>query len=403
MIRVEAENQKAGGESPWVERRERGSEISYTRFERSFEYENHAENALCAICNSDAFCDVIPPAMALNGNSSKMTVVARQVSEMFPTVFQMPVPSDGSLYIGAQIPSYRLGDEGNVELGDYESYLLFLNSEIIGIVDVVCNGNTVSQVTLGTKYANELQQNLLCRPNDPFAIIYLESGVYIKYLSSESAICIKTHSEGVTCEAISPISSATIQYCAAGDEVEVLVPPTITARAVYSKSIPITRVTNASTTCCQAGLCWAASIAMMSNYYTGTNLSALSLHNAYGCLGNDYHTDEMNLIRSLNMTPSGPYYTSTGPYPFSYSVLCNYIEANTLLLLDFQDYDDGVAHNVVAYGYYANTSTSRSYFLYMDPNNGGLMSSFPTTAGATVYVSLDGHNYQVHCYIAVTT
>lgn len=104
------------------------------------------------------------------------------------------------------------------------------------------------------------------------------------------------------------------------------------------------------------------------------------------------------------MTPGGPYYTSTGPYPFSYSVLYGHIEANTLLLLDFQTYvEGGPAHNVVAYGYYANTSTEKTYFCYMDPNYGGLMCSFPSVAGATIYVPLDGHNYQVHCYITAST
>ena len=64
------------------------------------------------------------PAMAVNVSSSKMIDIARQVSEMFPVIYQTPVPNDSSLYIGAQIPTYRVSSGGNLVASDYESYSL---------------------------------------------------------------------------------------------------------------------------------------------------------------------------------------------------------------------------------------------------------------------------------------
>jgi len=98
------------------------------------------------------------------------------------------------------------------------------------------------------------------------------------------------------------------------------------------------------------------------------------------------------------MYSGGPYY-STGNYPFCFSTLADCIDADMLLLLDYQDYDEAVAHNVVAYGYYATSSVSTTYFYYMDPNTGRKLSSFPASPRDTVCVSLGGYNYEVHCYI----
>lgn len=341
------------------------------------------------------------PAMALGDNSTEVAAIAQQVSEMFPTIYQAPVPDDGSIYIGSEIPTYRISENGVVEVSDYTSYPLISNGLIIGIIDVVYGDGTVSQVILGKKYAAELQNALLTYSTQPFAIIHSGEGVYLKYFSSQNTICIMSHGDSEDAADLTIVNGELLQYYA--NDIEPIAPiyPVLTTRATYSKYLPVTNVSNTSVNCC-GGLCWAASIAMMSNYFKGTSYNAVAIHTLFGCFGDDYHADEVSRLSALGMTTSGPCFSSSSPYPFSYTVLKNCIDVNVLLLLDFQDYDAAVAHNVVAYGYYANTTTQKYYFCYMDPNYGGLMCSFPDTAGSAVYVALDGYNYHVHCYITAT-
>lgn len=332
-------------------------------------------------------------------------IVASKVQEMLPSIYSEPITKNDRVSIGNQIPTYYVDNNNVITVSEYASYPVFVNGILVSIADVTKNADgKISQVSLGTDYAVALQKFLSVNGNEPFAIFFAYDGVYLKFEESEYISCIKPYSDiplnSATLSIFNNTNTTNVKYSALssvgsiqiGANTQKISPAS--ANTVLFDYLNVTNVKNASTSCCPGGICWAACIAMMANYYRGTSYSALQVHNICGCLTSNYHNEEKSYIRKMGMRAGGPYY-STGSLAFSFSTLYDCIEGNTLLLLDLQA--TGVAHNVVAYGYYANGNSL--YFYIMDPNTGVKLLSFPSSSGSPVRISLSGHNYQVHCYI----
>ena len=340
-------------------------------------------------------------AQGLEGISEN--VIVEKVKDMLPLIYTQGISEDDDVKIGSPISTYHLDEDGGITNSDYTSYPVFINGDIKAIADVVKDDDgNVLQVSLGIDFAEELQKEVSENPETAYAVFYAEDGIYLKFQADtdNKLICLKSFMDDNGIVDVDVEGGMEIKYVESSPinsiEFDAQVP--MATSTILFNTLNVSNVSNTSTTCCPAGICWAASIAIMANCHLGTSYTALQIHDRFSCLTSNYHNEEKSYIRSLGMYVGGPYY-STGSYPFCFSTLYDCIEADMLLLLDLQDYGNNVAHNVVAYGYYGNSDFSSLYFYYMDPNTGGRISSFPSTSSETVYISLSGYNYQVHCYI----
>lgn len=339
-------------------------------------------------------------------DASDLVIVSQYVYDMIPMYYEQSVYKDASISIGQRLSVFRLSEEGELTTSDYESYPLLINAQIAGIIDVYRNDNNeISQVSLGINYATELQELLDNNDDFSFAILYTQNGIFAKLSNTSQWSCLISYTEDNDYTINIEIkdltySSVTIQNEDANSILKSVIVPTQT-RDVFYNALNVTNVSNASPSCCSSGICWAASIAIMANYHLGTSYTALQIHNIYGCLSSSYHSEEKSIIQQLGMYAGGPYYYY-GSYPFNFSNLADCIDAYILLLLDLQDYNASVGHNVVSYGYFGTSNSTATYFYFMDPNTGSHLSSFPASSSDPVYISLGGYNYLVHCYITAS-
>ena len=365
-------------------------------------FERECDQILWKVVIAILVCTPVMEVMARGSSASFENTVVQKIKDMLPLIYTQEISVHDEVALGTPISTYYLDETGSVTVSDYISYPVYVNNRIKAIADVIIDENgSVTQVSLGVNFAEELQQQLSANPEAAYSVLYSEKAIYLKFLDDEDNdfICLKSFvgdeyllnlevkEEVIDFMKPSPLSSI------AFDDAQL----PITTRSILFNTLNVSNVNNTSTSCC-GGLCWAASIAIMANYHLGTSYTALQIHDRFDCLTSNYHSEEKSYIRDLGMSAGGPYY-STGLNAFSFSTLYDCIEDDMLLLLDLQDYGDGVAHNVVAYGYYANPNASSLYFYYMDPNTGGRISSFPSESSETVYIPLSGHTYMVHCYI----
>ena len=327
-------------------------------------------------------------------NTANRQKVITQVTEMVPAIYE--IDSTDEIYIGTKMSVYNVVDDALVQQ-ENDVYPLYIGNIIVGIVNVVYRNSSVYQVSINQAYAEALDDFLKEHFGIPYAIIHIGSDVYIKLESDNNMYCLVRSSKSLLGNEVSGLNN--LNYILPIKDICVPCNISYRSNSVLFKTLPIDYVCNDSTSCCPTGICWAASIAMITNYHMGQTYTALDIHDRCGCITSNYHNEEKQYLRQLGMYAGGPYY-STGIYRFSLSSLYDCIEDDMLLILDLQEY--GVAaHNVVAYGYYAS-ATGAAYFYYMDPNTGGNIASFPDSSDDVVYVPLSGHNYQVHCYITAS-
>ncbi len=342
----------------------------------------------------------IVPAMASedNNGSSKnadLHIISNYVGDMYPKMFESFVPVENSkmpVFLGNKLSAYRVEDNGDIFTCDYEVYPVILNDSVVGIANVIRNNTDVYQVSCGIDFAPELQKLLSCNQKEAFALLFASDGVYI-VLSSGTIACIRQNYISGAMHSIDQYKNIEFEYASITKAVEITYTSVANTRAVHYNSLsPITNVPNASTECCPGGICGHAYIATMTNYFQGTSRTAISVHDTQGCLTSNYHDEVISFLVDYGLSADGPNYT------FNYSNLKTNVDNVMFSLLDLQA--TGVAHYVIAHGYYWDDSITTRYFYYTDPNHGGLMSSFPESG--TVFIGLDGHNYSVHCYTTVS-
>lgn len=318
---------------------------------------------------------------------SELSAIIEYVSVLFPRICDLTV-FDEPLYLGNKLSAYRIGNEGNPVPVDYDMYPVLSGDKVIGFANVI-NASDDIQVTCSTGLAKELQDYLDYYGNSAFSIIYIEDGVcligasgnivWLQHPSADAQLnCDNVIQSNLSMSAIVPLAAIDSQPM----EMDLL----------YN-TLRITNVANTSTDCCPRGICYAACMAMMANYFKNQSYTALQVHDAFGCINtSDYHDLDKECIRYLGMFAGGPYYNSM----FNLSNVADCIDANMLLLLDLQH--TNASHNVVVYGYAASSDFTNQYFYFMDPNySGNSISNFPNSG--LCYVTTSGYTFSVHCYI----
>lgn len=324
--------------------------------------------------------------------------ISKHVSKLLPMFQQISLNKGDIVSIGNELATYRSNDDGTIVNGDYEEYPLMINNCVVGIVNVIRVDGKIYQVSFGVNYAPELQKLVSNNKNEAFAIIHTKDGVYAK-LSSSNISSLKLYADNKhSLNKLNLEAGTKINYKAITQEGFVLINSVIKPQAITrSKVLGVRYVPNGSTSCCPNALCWASSIAMMSNYHRGTYFNAKEIHDKFGCLNAyNYHNQEISFIKQLGMTARGPFYSTDSSNLFNYNNLYKLTDAYKLLLLDLE-YSTIARHNVIVHGYEVDENGAR--FHYMDPNSGAGVSTFPYSPYSIVYLPLDGYNYQVHCYI----
>jgi hypothetical protein len=346
-------------------------------------------------------------AMAMNDSIvstpvKDIEVITKHVSKLLPMLQQISVNKGDIVSIGNALASYRANDDGTIVNGDYEEYPLMINNCVVGIVNVIRVDGEIYQVSLGANYAPELQKLVSESKNEAFAIIHTKDGVYAK-LSSSSVSTLKLYVENK--QLISKVNlgvDSKINYKEITQEGFVSINSIISPQAITrSKVLGVRHVPNVTPTCSEEGLCWAASIAMMSNYHRMTNYNAYDVHRICGCLFvENYHYKEITFIEQLGMTAQGPYYSTNSSDNFNYNNLYKLTDAYKLLMLDLEGvdkYGKPLRHNVIVHGYEVDESSAR--FHYMDPNTGAVVSTFPSSPYAVTIIAIGDNRLKVHCYI----
>lgn len=327
--------------------------------------------------------------------------ISKHVSKLLPMLQQISLNKGDIVSIGNTLATYRANDDGNIVNGSYEEYPLMINNCVVGIVNVTRVNGEIYQVSLGVNYAPELQKLISNNKDEAFAIIHTEDGVYAK-LSSSPVSSLKLYVDRHSLNKLNPEVDDKIKYKAITQEYFISMNSVIGPQAITkSKVLGVRHVPNVTPTCEEEGLCWAASMAMMSNYHRMTGYNAYDVHRICGCLYlSNYHNRELLFIEQLGMKSQGPYYSNNSSDNFNYNNLYKLTDAYKLLILDMDAYNewgDLVRHNVIVHGYEVDESSARFY--YMDPNSGAGVSTFPYSPYATVYLPLGDYNYKVHCYI----
>ncbi len=346
-------------------------------------------------------------AMAMNYSiistpEKDIEVISKHVSKLLPMLQQISVNKSDIVSIGNALATYRVNDDGTIVSGDYEEYPLMINNCVVGIVNVIRVDGEIYQVSLGVNYAPELQKLVSESKNEAFAIIHTKDGVYAK-LSSSSVSSLKLYVENKQLLSKSNLEvDSKINYKEITQEGFVSINSMISPQAITrSKVLGVGHVPNVTPTCSEEGLCWAASIAMMSNYHRMTNYNAYDVHDSFECLKVDtYHNQEISFIEQLGMTVRGPYYSTNSSDNFNYNNLYKLTDAYRLLMLDLEGVDENgqpLRHNVIVNGYEVDESSAR--FHYMDPNSGAVVSTFPSSPYAVTLLAFGDYRLEVHCYI----
>lgn len=327
-------------------------------------------------------------AVDVNSNyKDEISIILEHTANIVPMMLDMSQYSHDDVYIGQKLNTYRAAEKGIVET-DYDIYPIITGNNILGIVSVIKINNNVVQVSCGIDFSKELQNYIESNKQNEFALAFSSDGIYVVEPNGTKTLIKREEYSNIAYSINSNvISKSTIDYCQI--EPLAIIPLHNSIYATQFKTLDIVYVANSSAPCC-GGLCWAASIAMIANYYRGTSYTAAGIHNLFGCITENYHNEEKQILRSLGMYADGQYTSN-----LTLSKVMTYIQGNKLLLLDLQDYKEKAAHNVVCHGYYSNGSSN--YFYYMDPNTQGCIASFPSSG--TIYIPLSGYNYEVHCYI----
>lgn len=350
---------------------------------------NVKQKIVACVMTAFLFFSLIAPAYAEVSPNGVTQTIATQLEQMLPQFACSESITLDRVTLGKPFVVYRTTAVG-VETIDYSIYPVLSNQSIVALANVVGDSAGSVETTLYVDFANALQQYLSANATAEFAIIYAQEGIYLLD-NADSLILLK---DGPTLNPY-PIANISIASCNIiyGDvsplaQLEIGPTPRV--------HLSVTRVSNQTASCC-GGLCWAASIAMIKNYYDNTSYTAMNIHDTYGCIGIQSATRQIDgVILALNdLGMIG--HTLSYDY-LTYPILYNYISNDQLLYTRLANTDGGTGHAVVGYGYQYNTSTA--YFQFMDPNTGHQSKAFPLNTGSLTF-QLSGYNYEVDYYLAV--
>lgn len=328
------------------------------------------------------FGSICIPLYATNFMDSIVSMATEHIESMLPGFaaseeIQLSNPSLGSV-----LSVYRATEIG-IEPFPYSLYPIFSGQNIVALASVKGSVSSDVETTIFVDYANALHQYVTANPNEPFAIIYAQEGVFaINRENTLSTLKVGLTSVPYSIENLSfAQSSFTLTTVSRMYTLELNPTPRV--------HLNVTRVPNTTVSCC-GGLCWAASLAMIKNYYDGTDYDAEDIHQSFGCLNHGTATAYIYVLRELGMLD----YTYSDDY-LTYPILYNFISNDQLLFTRLLGAPSN--HIVVGYGYQYNTATA--YFQFMDPNTGHNSKAFPLTTGPVTF-DLDGYTYTMDYYIA---
>ena len=325
--------------------------------------------------------------------------IISQVSKMLPLLCDLS-DVESPIYLGDKVSAYHTGSNGNsIISSDYDVYPILANSKLLALANVTTDSDSQISVTCTTSYVDELNEFFDTFGVVPFALVYTDAGAYVstnsiaQYWLKEDSTLSSNLTANLEMGSLLSQHPITIGFSALSTQA---------ASAIDYDAIRISNVANGRcTTCpegssCRNGLCWAASIAMIVNYYSGTSYTAQQIHQVCPSLTDAYHDEEKLYLTAYGLTANGPYSNS-----FTFSNVKYHVNNETLMLLDLQYHTDNTdsAHNVVAYGYFNNPDEGARYFYFMDPNNSGnSICAFPSSGSVTT-ITTSGRAYTLHCYI----
>ena len=328
-----------------------------------------------------------------NSPSGDLDEISSYVGDVYLSLFDPLDNTRDSVYLGNKLSSYRVEDNGDIIISDYEVYPIIRGNSVVGIANVIKIDGVVYQISCGVDFAPELYGLLSNNQQEEFAVLYSRDGVYIES-SSGRLSCIKQYfdNNATRYNNISIAQNINLEYASLTKAVEITEISTPTRALEYKSLSPVTVASNTSTTCCPGGLCTYASIATITNYFEGTSRTALTVHSTKGHAGSNYNSDVITWLKSYGRTASGS-------SSFNYSSHKNSIDATKFSLIDCQA--TGSAHYLISHGYAWETTSTTKNFYYLDTNNvnSGYISSFPSSG--TVYIAHGGYNYWVNYCISV--
>ena len=309
-----------------------------------------------------------------------------------PSEFGIDAQNIEQLYLGDALMVYeKTGSD--IEALQAKVYPVFLEGQIKGMFTETVNISGEKNYTYGVEFAHELQKYINEYTN-VLALVYCEDNVYA-VSSNYPVVCLSDGEkdaidifplqvEDVYGQAVTPLYKlSAVQH----------------ARAAETKTLPIPYVSQRGPTC------WAACIASVVNYLTGTSLQTYQV--VVTCQPNapaagasaakvaGYLTNNYNLSS----------YSSNGPV--QYENLYWQINANRPML--FSGYrnqsgssslDDNGRHMVAVYGYYKNLSTEVAQFYYMEPNTGFKVGTF-SNSGAPQFQINANQTYTQDRYVTI--
>ena len=344
-------------------------------------------------------------------SSAKEQFLLNTVSDIVPQLTNTKLSSTSKVYLGAALSAYKIED-ATISKVEYEIYPVLIDNEIVAIAQLSQNNAGEYTVCFVTSLAEGLQRYYQNRPKEAFSLVIAYEGVFLVDSGNDITCTYSAISEGLTSirsvkndwsnlkhtaiEANNSIPVEQIDLSVQDNEIE-------GTRSLQFMTLSVPYVANDTSTCSNAdcngrGLCWAASIAMIINYYRDTSYSAKSVHDATGCYSTGVPANYKSAIRTFGAYAYGAYYT------FNYSTIQTIVQGYHPAYMRIERTDsDGneYGHAIVPYGYYYNPdSASEKYFYYMDPNYGGGIASFPASGDPQITTS--GNTYTFDYYIGTS-
>ena len=293
----------------------------------------------------------------------------------------------GEFFLGSQMSAYKAENDMLVEI-DYELYPVFQNEKIVAFASVENNSLGERVVGCSVGFANALYECNALEICSAYALIYSAEGVYLvgnngmRWLVSDvvnehysSFDAVDEYLEDIDYEPIKRISAfADVPaLCTIIDTKIISVP------YVANDVMPECEVAD-----CHAGLCWAASMAMIVRCYTGVSYTAREFHedsgyHSYGSC-NDYKSCLSKYGISSNLL-----------YVFGKNYIQNAVDSNLFGYMRLQNLSSESGHVVVACGY-AIDETGIAGFYYVDPNYALCYQTFPSS-GDLVVTTMGGTTY----------
>lgn len=309
-------------------------------------------------------------------------------------------------YLGEELDAYQITGEGEIETIEYRLYPVFSDEEIVALAQVAENSQGEETVSCITAYAGDLQAYYERNPNEKVAIVFAKDGVYI-LPEGQFPVQIYT-ADNIGLGEVVTATDSWNQLSASRIETEVsFVPVASRTRALQFLTLNVEIVPNVGVGCTKAdgtgcddlGLCWAASMAMIVNYFRDTSHTTSSIHTYTGCMSHDTSSsDYKRELRDFGLYVYGAYST------FTYTTIVNLTQGDRLAFMRIErsyvedNKTKKIGHIIVPYGYfYDPDANSSKYFYYIDPNYGGGIAEFPDSG--ELLVPTNGVNYYFDYYL----